>query len=119
MFLYAHCHNCAFAVTFSPLEGNVVSCERVNHPEKVTGVESVPLSLVLVSPSVMFRCLYLQVKWLYMVLCFVSVTGSCFFVFSGALKAASGYLAKSSIVEGSIILVYLHLKLESYLTNHI
>jgi len=30
----------------------------------------------------------------------LSVTGSCFFVFSGALKPSSGYLAKSSIVEG-------------------
>ncbi|CAB1314244.1 unnamed protein product, partial [Coregonus sp. 'balchen'] len=33
------------------------------------------------------------------------VTGSCFFVFSGALKEASGYLAKSSIVEGTVILI--------------
>uniref|UniRef100_A0A8C8HXS5 FYVE-type domain-containing protein n=1 Tax=Oncorhynchus tshawytscha TaxID=74940 RepID=A0A8C8HXS5_ONCTS len=31
------------------------------------------------------------------------VTGSCFFVFSGALKAASGYLAKSSIVEDGLM----------------
>ena len=30
----------------------------------------------------------------------VSVTGASFFVFSGALKSSSGYLAKSSIVEG-------------------
>lgn len=30
----------------------------------------------------------------------VSVTGACFFVFSGALKASSGFLAKTSIVEG-------------------
>ncbi|XP_055077359.1 zinc finger FYVE domain-containing protein 9 isoform X2 [Periophthalmus magnuspinnatus] len=29
------------------------------------------------------------------------VTGSCFFIFSSALKASAGYLAKSSIVEGS------------------
>ena len=29
-----------------------------------------------------------------------AVTGACFFVFSGALKASSGYLAKTSIVEG-------------------
>lgn len=29
-----------------------------------------------------------------------SVTGSCFFVFSSALKASAGYMAKSSIVEG-------------------
>uniref|UniRef100_A0A8D3DJT4 Zinc finger FYVE-type containing 9 n=1 Tax=Scophthalmus maximus TaxID=52904 RepID=A0A8D3DJT4_SCOMX len=28
------------------------------------------------------------------------VTGACFFVFSGALKASSGFLAKTSIVEG-------------------
>ncbi|XP_066503034.1 zinc finger FYVE domain-containing protein 9 isoform X2 [Hoplias malabaricus] len=31
------------------------------------------------------------------------VTGSCFFVFSGALKASSGYLAKSSIVEDGLM----------------
>ncbi|KAJ7993557.1 hypothetical protein DPEC_G00273640 [Dallia pectoralis] len=31
------------------------------------------------------------------------VTGSCFFVFSGALKAGSGYLAKSSIVEDGLM----------------
>ncbi|MBN3313229.1 ZFYV9 protein, partial [Atractosteus spatula] len=31
-----------------------------------------------------------------------SVTGACFFVFSGALKPSSGYLAKSSIVEVKI-----------------
>ncbi|KAJ8357370.1 hypothetical protein SKAU_G00201640 [Synaphobranchus kaupii] len=31
------------------------------------------------------------------------VTGACFFVFSGALKAASGYLAKSSIVEDGVM----------------
>ncbi|KAJ8418604.1 hypothetical protein AAFF_G00001030 [Aldrovandia affinis] len=31
------------------------------------------------------------------------VTGSCFFVFSGALKASSGYLAKSSIVEDGVM----------------
>jgi MAD (mothers against decapentaplegic) interacting protein len=31
---------------------------------------------------------------------FVVVTGASFFVFSGALKSSSGYLAKSSIVEG-------------------
>lgn len=33
---------------------------------------------------------------------FFSVTGSCFFIFSSALKASAGYLAKSSIVEGKI-----------------
>nr|XP_055041175.1 zinc finger FYVE domain-containing protein 9 isoform X3 [Misgurnus anguillicaudatus] len=31
------------------------------------------------------------------------VTGSCFFVFSGALKASSGYMAKSSIVEDGLM----------------
>ncbi|XP_067286947.1 zinc finger FYVE domain-containing protein 9 isoform X2 [Pseudorasbora parva] len=31
------------------------------------------------------------------------VTGSCFFVFSGALKPSSGYLAKSSIVEDGLM----------------
>ncbi|KAJ8011050.1 hypothetical protein DPEC_G00054160 [Dallia pectoralis] len=31
------------------------------------------------------------------------VTGACFFVFSGALKAASGYLAKTSIVEDGVM----------------
>ncbi|KAM9848932.1 zinc finger FYVE domain-containing protein 9 [Aulostomus maculatus] len=31
------------------------------------------------------------------------VTGSCFFIFSSALKASSGYLAKSSIVEDGLI----------------
>uniref|UniRef100_A0A3B4C5A6 Smad anchor for receptor activation-like C-terminal domain-containing protein n=1 Tax=Pygocentrus nattereri TaxID=42514 RepID=A0A3B4C5A6_PYGNA len=31
------------------------------------------------------------------------VTGSCFFVFSGALKVSSGYLAKSSIVEDGLM----------------
>ncbi|XP_026862721.2 zinc finger FYVE domain-containing protein 9 isoform X2 [Electrophorus electricus] len=31
------------------------------------------------------------------------VTGSCFFVFSGSLKASSGYLAKSSIVEDGLM----------------
>lgn len=31
---------------------------------------------------------------------FFVVTGSCFFIFSSALKASAGYLAKSSIVEG-------------------
>lgn len=31
---------------------------------------------------------------------FSAVTGACFFVFSGALKASSGFLAKTSIVEG-------------------
>lgn len=31
---------------------------------------------------------------------FSTVTGACFFVFSGALKASSGFLAKTSIVEG-------------------
>ncbi|KAI1889324.1 hypothetical protein AGOR_G00178060 [Albula goreensis] len=31
------------------------------------------------------------------------VTGACFFVFSGALKASSGYLAKSSIVEDGLM----------------
>ncbi|XP_029489496.2 zinc finger FYVE domain-containing protein 9 [Oncorhynchus nerka] len=31
------------------------------------------------------------------------VTGSCFFLFSGALKAASGYLAKSSIIEDGLM----------------
>lgn len=36
----------------------------------------------------------------YMFLFLVAVTGSCFFIFSSALKASAGYLAKSSIVEG-------------------
>lgn len=31
------------------------------------------------------------------------VTGACFFVFSGALKISSGYLAKSSIVEDGLM----------------
>ncbi|XP_062279502.1 zinc finger FYVE domain-containing protein 9 [Scomber scombrus] len=31
------------------------------------------------------------------------VTGSCFFIFSSALKAAAGYLAKSSIVEDGLM----------------
>lgn len=31
---------------------------------------------------------------------FPAVTGACFFVFSGALKSSSGFLAKTSIVEG-------------------
>uniref|UniRef100_A0A673M605 Zinc finger FYVE domain-containing protein 9-like n=1 Tax=Sinocyclocheilus rhinocerous TaxID=307959 RepID=A0A673M605_9TELE len=31
------------------------------------------------------------------------VTGSCFFVFSGALKPSAGYLAKSSIVEDGLM----------------
>ncbi|XP_023671566.2 zinc finger FYVE domain-containing protein 9 isoform X1 [Paramormyrops kingsleyae] len=31
------------------------------------------------------------------------VTGACFFVFSGALKVSSGYLAKSSIVEDGVM----------------
>ncbi|TRY82933.1 hypothetical protein DNTS_008428 [Danionella cerebrum] len=31
------------------------------------------------------------------------VTGSCFFVFSGGLKASSGFLAKSSIVEDGLM----------------
>ncbi|XP_062869594.1 zinc finger FYVE domain-containing protein 9 [Trichomycterus rosablanca] len=31
------------------------------------------------------------------------ITGSCFFVFSGALKASSGFLAKSSIVEDGLL----------------
>ena len=31
---------------------------------------------------------------------FKSVTGASFVVFNGALKASSGFLAKSSIVEG-------------------
>ncbi|XP_039567242.1 zinc finger FYVE domain-containing protein 9 isoform X1 [Passer montanus] len=31
------------------------------------------------------------------------VTGACFFVFSGALKSSSGYLAKSSIVEDGVM----------------
>ncbi|MFT7818986.1 zinc finger FYVE domain-containing protein 9 [Arapaima gigas] len=31
------------------------------------------------------------------------VTGACFFVFSGALKASSGFLAKSSIVEDGVM----------------
>uniref|UniRef100_A0A3B5ATX1 Zinc finger FYVE domain-containing protein 9-like n=1 Tax=Stegastes partitus TaxID=144197 RepID=A0A3B5ATX1_9TELE len=30
-------------------------------------------------------------------------TGSCFFIFSSALKASAGYLAKSSIVEGLMV----------------
>lgn len=37
----------------------------------------------------------------------VAVTGASFFVFSGALKSSSGYLAKSSIVEGKISVLYL------------
>uniref|UniRef100_A0A671VF06 Zinc finger FYVE-type containing 9 n=1 Tax=Sparus aurata TaxID=8175 RepID=A0A671VF06_SPAAU len=32
------------------------------------------------------------------------VTGACFFVFSGALKASSGYLAKTSIVEDGVMI---------------
>uniref|UniRef100_A0A3Q2ZET9 Zinc finger FYVE domain-containing protein 9-like n=1 Tax=Kryptolebias marmoratus TaxID=37003 RepID=A0A3Q2ZET9_KRYMA len=32
-------------------------------------------------------------------------TGSCFFIFSSALKASAGYLAKSSIVEGLMVQV--------------
>ncbi|XP_043989288.1 zinc finger FYVE domain-containing protein 9 isoform X2 [Gambusia affinis] len=32
------------------------------------------------------------------------VTGSCFFVFSGALKASSGFLAKTSIVEDGVMI---------------
>ncbi|XP_028833879.1 zinc finger FYVE domain-containing protein 9 isoform X2 [Denticeps clupeoides] len=31
------------------------------------------------------------------------VTGACFFVFSGALKSSSGYLAKTSIVEDGVM----------------
>ncbi|XP_036822756.1 zinc finger FYVE domain-containing protein 9 isoform X3 [Oncorhynchus mykiss] len=31
------------------------------------------------------------------------VTGACFFVFSGSLKASSGYLAKTSIVEDGVM----------------
>uniref|UniRef100_W5LH80 Zinc finger, FYVE domain containing 9b n=1 Tax=Astyanax mexicanus TaxID=7994 RepID=W5LH80_ASTMX len=37
---------------------------------------------------------------------------SCFFVFSGALKASSGYLAKSSIVEGLMVQVTMETMLE-------
>lgn len=33
-------------------------------------------------------------------LCVVTVTGASFVVFNGALKASSGFIAKSSIVEG-------------------
>lgn len=33
--------------------------------------------------------------------CVAIVTGASFFVFSGALKASSGFLAKTSIVEGT------------------
>ncbi|KAF1383570.1 hypothetical protein PFLUV_G00133240 [Perca fluviatilis] len=32
------------------------------------------------------------------------VTGACFFVFSGALKASSGFLAKTSIVEDGVMI---------------
>lgn len=32
--------------------------------------------------------------------CVVTVTGASFVVFNGALKASSGFIAKSSIVEG-------------------
>ncbi|XP_049603217.1 zinc finger FYVE domain-containing protein 9 isoform X2 [Syngnathus scovelli] len=32
------------------------------------------------------------------------VTGACFFVFSGALKASSGFLAKTSIVEDGVLI---------------
>lgn len=35
------------------------------------------------------------------VVCFVAVTGASFVVFNGALKASSGFIAKSSIVEGN------------------
>lgn len=35
-------------------------------------------------------------------LCVVSVTGASFVVFNGALKASSGFIAKSSIVEGKV-----------------
>lgn len=35
-------------------------------------------------------------------LCFVAVTGASFVVFNGALKASSGFIAKSSIVEGNV-----------------
>ena len=35
--------------------------------------------------------------------CVVTVTGASFVVFNGALKASSGFIAKSSIVEGKVI----------------
>lgn len=34
--------------------------------------------------------------------CVVAVTGASFVVFNGALKASSGFIAKSSIVEGEV-----------------
>lgn len=36
----------------------------------------------------------------------LSVTGASFVVFNGALKASSGFIAKSSIVEGKIKAVH-------------
>lgn len=46
--------------------------------------------------------IFLLTYYFFLCLCvfFLSVTGACFFVFSGALKASSGFLAKTSIVEG-------------------
>lgn len=43
-----------------------------------------------------------------LLLCFVAVTGASFVVFNGALKASSGFIAKSSIVEGNAadLLIY-------------
>lgn len=55
---------------------------------------------------------------------FLAVTGACFFVFSGALKTSSGFLAKTSIVEGDHIKIQtscaLHLLLSHFevITNH-
>lgn len=45
--------------------------------------------------------MFLNVRLFQSPLISLLVTGSSFFVFSGALKASSGYTAKTSIVEGT------------------
>lgn len=48
---------------------------------------------------------------------FNAVTGSCFFIFSSALKASAGYLAKSSIVEGRMPAQRCHVPLLKHLPH--
>lgn len=50
-------------------------------------------------------CWLLTLCWLWGV-DVLSVTGASFVVFNGALKASSGFIAKSSIVEGKIKAVH-------------
>lgn len=80
----------------------------IHHQPRKGGVHVAPKTVTTPRPRNLFSSLPEAVFFflksfqliLTLFLCVAIVTGASFFVFSGALKTSSGFLAKTSIVEG-------------------